>query len=514
MDVSPNSGRKDSLLIIGPPVLVPTQVPVGALIFSAAAQASGFNTRLYDASLEYFRFILALPDEAQTEPSAWRRGRAAVRYFQQNRMFDPHVHRSHINNLHRLMAIFSEQFPGWKITLTNATFAQIQPYDPEEFVKFIRNGGRTPFSAYYEQKLLPSLQTLGGERIGVSLSYLSQVYAALELAVRLNENGVRPVLGGALVHVLDTRIRAQFDFNGLFQRDDADLMAVEQNVQNLTLRWPKLQLDLDDYFVPVPIIPFSLSDGCYWNKCLFCPDTKKTFSLYQLERLEPFLAEAYTLTRQNELIFNISDSSIPAPILKKMLPFFYQHPGEFYGFVRFDRPFADAQFLHDIRHAGGRLLQFGLESGSQRLLDLYQKGVNLEQARHILHLSNAAGIRNYNYLLFGLPTETEEDRHATRIFVENNHEAIHHLNLSIFNLPADCDMLKTPDMFSIEPVELQKYAAPLQLYLPFQSKGESVRKDARRFIHSVLHKNPVFRALIKNTPDRLRVDHAVFFDEA
>jgi len=55
------------------------------------------------------------------------------------------------------------------------------------------------------------------------------------------------------------------------------------------------------------------------------------------------------------------------------------------------------------------MLKLGIESGSQKILDHLQKGMDLEIASKALKTLKQAGIATYVYLLFGTPPETEGD---------------------------------------------------------------------------------------------------------
>jgi radical SAM superfamily enzyme YgiQ (UPF0313 family) len=70
----------------------------------------------------------------------------------------------------------------------------------------------------------------------------------------------------------------------------------------------------------------------------------------------------------------------------------------------------DKEYLNDLAEAGTHILHIGIESGSQRILDLFNKGINLEDIIEInKKLSqNKKIIAGYNWII-GTPTETLED---------------------------------------------------------------------------------------------------------
>lgn len=505
-------------LIIAPPVLVPTQIPVGGLVFSAMTAGANRKTYLYDASIEFFQFILntPIPPTSQNHRLLTHQGRAnrAVSYFQSNRYFSPQTHRTHINNLHKFLTQWSAQFNGWQLGLTDVLFTGIPPHNPEQFADYILHGGETPFSAYIQKQLLPTIQSFNLKNTGLSLTYISQIYFTIELGVHLQNLNIQPVLGGALVNVIEQKTGRPFLFNGLFKKSEfliSDRRNRDTTKMNFPLKWPDTVMPLKNYFTPVPIIPFPLSKGCYWNRCLFCPDAGREFRYYDTGEMIKFLSGALERNQLNEVIFNICDSTVPISRLNKMLPFFREVNSEFYGFFRFEKVLLKSGYLAQLHQSGARLLQFGLESGSHRLLELFQKGINLAEAQSILTKSMEAGLKNYVYLLFGLPTETADDREQTIKLVQQNHQAIHFLNISLFNLPTGCEISRNPARFKIDLTNEEKYQQPLQLYLPFTSRDGAVRAVARRFIQNRLKKDPLVRPILLNTPDRLRIDHAVFF---
>ncbi|MBN1348840.1 radical SAM protein [candidate division KSB1 bacterium] len=508
--------RVDDFLVIAPPVLVPTQLPVGAWLFASQLKGNGVHAILYDASIEFFNYTLFetlnSTNTSLSKSSLWRRAQRAVHYFRNNRIFDAHQHRTHINNLHRYLIRWSGQFKGWRLGLTDVTLDRIPPHDPEQFIRYVSDGGCTPFTAFLHTQLIPAIQGIAAKTIGVSVTYLSQIYFAIELGVALNRMDIKPVLGGALINVLDEKIGTPFDFNGLYTRIPPGGRLLVTGSVDSPLELPRLIHPLARYFTPAPIIPIPLSRGCYWNRCLFCPDANRAYSIFKSEALIQFLTAAMELVNSDDVIFNISDSAIPLGQLTKLLPFFKRHNARFYGFLRFETLLTQANQFARMQESGAVLLQFGLESGSQRLLDLYQKGIDLPQAEQILNLAHAHGIRNYVYLLFGLPTEEDSDREATLQFIRKNRRAIDYLNISIFNLPTDCALLAQPDRFDIIPADEIAYRKPLQLYVPFRGRSGSVRVEARKFIQGQFQRDSLVRPILLNTPDRLRIDHAVFFE--
>ena len=77
---------------------------------------------------------------------------------------------------------------------------------------------------------------------------------------------------------------------------------------------------------------------------------------------------------------------------------------------------------------------WGLESASQRLLDLMRKGTNAQKIAAILNSASEAGIWNLLFLIFGFPTETKAEWLGTLDFLESIRESVHALSRSRFIL--------------------------------------------------------------------------------
>ena len=74
--------------------------------------------------------------------------------------------------------------------------------------------------------------------------------------------------------------------------------------------------------------------------------------------------------------------------------------------------------LAAMKEAGCWQISYGIESGTQRLLDFMQKGTNLDQIRKTIRITKDAGIGIRAFFMLGLPTETEEDSKQTISFAK------------------------------------------------------------------------------------------------
>jgi len=72
-----------------------------------------------------------------------------------------------------------------------------------------------------------------------------------------------------------------------------------------------------------------------------------------------------------------------------------------------------------MKRAGCWQIAYGVESGSQRVLNVVKHEVKLPRLRETLRMTRAAGVRAKGYLMLGHPTETVESLEETRAFLED-----------------------------------------------------------------------------------------------
>jgi anaerobic magnesium-protoporphyrin IX monomethyl ester cyclase len=79
----------------------------------------------------------------------------------------------------------------------------------------------------------------------------------------------------------------------------------------------------------------------------------------------------------------------------------------------------DLQTMRLMKRAGCWQIAYGVESGSQRVLNVVKHEVKLPRLRETLRMTREAGIRAKGYLMLGHPTETVESLEETRSFLED-----------------------------------------------------------------------------------------------
>ena len=150
------------------------------------------------------------------------------------------------------------------------------------------------------------------------------------------------------------------------------------------------------------------------------------------------------------------------------------------------------------------MLQLGLESGDQAVLDALDKGIRVDRALRCLENLKAAGIGTYVYLLFGTPAEDRVSAGKTLSIVEENIGLMDFLNLAVFNLPRASTLARdlNTDAF---------YEGDLSLYSQFSHPGGWDRGEVRRFLAGEFLRHPDVKKTVARTPPVFTSSHAPFF---
>ena len=121
--------------------------------------------------------------------------------------------------------------------------------------------------------------------------------------------------------------------------------------------------------------------------------------------------------------------------------------------VKFERMYADPDYVRTLADGGCRYLQFGFESGVQHVLDGMDKGNDLAQIDVILDRLGEVGINVGVFFFIGFPTETEDDARETWRYLIRNRERIAYAGyIGTFGLGHDVPVFKTPERFGIDVV--------------------------------------------------------------
>jgi len=122
-------------------------------------------------------------------------------------------------------------------------------------------------------------------------------------------------------------------------------------------------------------------------------------------------------------------------------------PVHWLSYVRADA--LEPEDMRKFRRVGGRFARYGVESGSQPLLNLMRKDYEVTTIERTLSHAEQADIWNHINLLVGFPGEKGSDIDASCAFLERNASKIHSVRINPFYLPPDTPIARTPEEFGI-----------------------------------------------------------------
>lgn len=240
-----------------------------------------------------------------------------------------------------------------------------------------------------------------------------------------------------------------------------------------------------------------LAHGCYWKKCTFCDVT-----LDYIKRFEP--AKATTIVDAIERLidetgttgFHFVDEAAPPALLKAMSEEIIRRgiKVNWWGNLRFDPQFTDsvAELMSD---AGCVAVTGGLEVASPRILELINKGIDIEQVARVTRAFKKHGIYVHAYLMYGFPTQTVQEtvdslEVVRQLFkTECLDSAYWHRFLTTVHSPVG----KNPDKFGIQLIKPQEpeegYFAvnEVPFYDPTNVDHDRLGRGLRKALYNYMH---------------------------
>lgn len=250
-------------------------------------------------------------------------------------------------------------------------------------------------------------------------------------------------------------------------------------------------LSLRAYFSPEPVIPVLTSRGCYWRKCAFCTHYKSAGMTYRCRPLDDVMEEIKNHIAAGFSNFALIDEMIPPARFRQISEEILRNKLSinFYALAKPEKGFT-REIFDLARSAGLRYLLWGVESGSQRVLDLMQKGTTVEEVSRVLRNAHDAGIRNHCYVIIGFPTETRAEAYETMQFLEDNRNYISQIHRGTFTLDETSPVAVNPAAYGITSM-WQRTESLVPRPLGYESPLGMSQDDARKVFSSFL---PFLRA--------------------
>ena len=562
------------VVLISPPIAKACEPSLGVATLKGFLQAHGVPTTCIDANAEAQDWLLDVDrldagvDRLLRHQGPAARATRVARSWPSLRRRLPRLladlrspagytsvdkYRTTVTSLNRAMALASachdpEDGSPISASLSDYLDARVCDMASRSVLQATREPERNLFYDYYSDVLIPRVAAMRPTVVGVSLIFRNQLLCGLVLAAMLKDAlpDAHITVGGELIsawaeHLERTHL-ADIADSVIPYEGELPLLALARgtplrDVPNILFRDPDGTFhrnptrkvatlaevptpDYEDapwhlYFAPERTAPVVSARGCYWNRCTFCPEVVNPESRLRI-------AQVADLTRQLDEVhqahgvttFHFIDSALPARTLRGVADHVIAHdlPYRWYGFSRLEPYLFKDGFAQTLRDGGCRMLMLGLETGSQRLLDLMDKKQDIAVVGRVLRSLRAAGVLVHAYLMFGTPHETHDDAELTRRFVAEHHDAIQFLNCSLMNLAKGSPMGLAPTEHGVTrvmPFQVEGHDLDLALYDNFDSVGWD-RPSARRYLERAFLRDPAIRPAHLRTPPHFDANHSVF----
>lgn len=372
----------------------------------------------------------------------------------------------------------------------------IAPWD-FELLDYYIGEQRSPFDQFYRQQLVQ----LGQPRfIGLSLTFVSQIPETFYLSRLIREYLPASflMLGGPCIDQIIrnsseetvSRIFEYVDAVGLQEGEKTleqllPLLYEESSepakfaaIPNLLMQGPEpgtivqgpiqtfdlaeavtpdySDLAPDRYLAPEQLLLYSPTRGCYWNKCSFCSYGFNQSGRHSYREIPVARAVADLQFLQQE--FGVRNFYLSADVLAPAYALALAEGIIAAGLdihwstdLRIEAAYTPGrcQTLYD---GGLRAVAFGIESGSDRVLRLMNKGVNVELIRRINRNFHQAGISTSWMTFLNHPGETEQEAAETLALIAQQRGMVDQFIAGEFNLTPGSLISCHPERYGIKEV--------------------------------------------------------------
>lgn len=502
-------------LLYPPDFVRPTMVFGALPLFNACLKDAGHETVIHDVNAEafthatrpetlrgYFAFFDQLvgelqakaqrtPEEDQRLESLQRLGVYSREVMEKttdaidglkdpDQFYDPKRYRQMdrvIKTTHRFLNALTPRFDP-----------RHQTYN-EDLYTYLGTDAVDATHEYAVQELVPKLQAFGVDVVAMSCPFSLQVGTGLYLAkiIRKAIPNVRFVMGGtgvsdsaeiilgddrffdycdyavvgdgedALVKLMEAiEGKASFDeVAGLWRRENGETLRPVsfKNVNLDESPTPDYRdVDFNHYMLPEKAGIYTTSRGCYYGKCTFCPESFRVgFRKRSPQRVYDDVKKL--VEEQGVKYLHFFDPLTPPVTLEYVSKQVARDNLDFnwYAEVKFEKIYTNKTYVRKLAKGGCKQLQFGFESGVQRVLDRMRKGNDLTKIEVILQHLREFGITMCGTWFIGFPTETEEDAKQTWKFWREHPESMHlSLYTGTFGLAPDVPVFHTPEKYGVE----------------------------------------------------------------
>jgi hypothetical protein len=354
---------------------------------------------------------------------------------------------------------------------------------------------RDPFHGYVASSLIPRLKADRPDLIGISVCFPGQWQPAYALALALRQAlpEVPLVAGGpALTQVL-ARLRGErlaaalgpLDLAVLYEGEralvalcralDDGTPAALASVPNLVRRGadgdivrsevaPPMDLrtlpppdfaglPLDRYLTPALVLPYDPTRGCNWGRCAFCHYglSERGTARYRERPTDTVVEHLADLSRRwrTRFFYLSHDSIAPRTVVRLAEALADAGLDLRWGTDLRPDPYLTPARARTLRQGGAVAVSLGVESASDRVLGLMDKGTTVAAATEVVRHLADAGIAVEVMTFTGFPTETAAEARATLRWIAAHRDRIAAFVMGQFALTHGSRVAAAPRDFGV-----------------------------------------------------------------
>jgi hypothetical protein len=155
----------------------------------------------------------------------------------------------------------------------------------------------------------------------------------------------------------------------------------------------------------------TISHGCYWKQCSFCDVNLDYIGNYQNTTAVDLVNKIEKIIKDTGITgFHFVDEAAPPKMLRALSEELIQRKLviTWWTNIRFEKTF-DIELCELMAKSGCIAVTGGLEVASDRLLAKMKKGVDIAQVTQVTHNFSQQNILVHAYLMYGFPTQTEQE---------------------------------------------------------------------------------------------------------
>jgi len=330
--------------------------------------------------------------------------------------------------------------------------------------------------------------------VAMSAVYSSQVFYGYALLKELKKRNIKTIVGGPAVNkklrevaslTLNNEVELLEEITGIkIDAEKHDKLNTQEVLDFSILSKTSSASDSYLYFTPEIVLPLRTSISCYYQQCTFCTHHgNKPYRELSLQEVK----ESILISGAKKVFF--IDDMIHKKRLLEIAELLVPLQVSWICQLRPTKDL-DAETLQILHNSGLKAVIWGLESGSDRILQLMKKGTNIADAKIVLKNSAKAGIKNCLYILFGFPTESREEFKETLNFIREHKEITSLVLSTIFGLQQGAPILENPEEYSISKINFQERTI-LEPKISYQvnsgltqEEATSLRKRYKKFLSS------------------------------